>query len=238
MTVAAPGKGEGILEKVTAERPMQHGEVEVSLESGTGNLAANLQLGTDINTASALQSNDKIAGMGVALHGAGFIVLPEQAADLRGSGASVIKPYLGGADLLREPRERYLIDFSFMREDEALSANPAAFQHIINHVKPERDQNRRAALKDNWWKFGWERPVLRKAFVSVSRYVGTTETAKHRVFQFIPVETLADHMIVCIASDDAFHLGVLSSNVHITWALARGGTLEDRPRYNKPEIRS
>ena len=233
MTVATPGQGEGILEKVTAERPMQHGEVEVSLDSATGNLAANLQLGTDINTASALQSNDKIAGMGVALHGAGFIVLPDQAAAIRGSGASVIKAYLGGADLLREPRERYLIDFSFMREDEALSANPAAFQHILNHVKPERDQNRRAVLKDNWWKFGWERPVLRKALISVSRYIGTTETAKHRVFQFIPVETLADHMIVCIASDDAFHLGVLSSNVHITWALARGGTLEDRPRYNK-----
>jgi hypothetical protein len=28
-------------------------------------------------------------------------------------------------------------------------------------------------------------------------------------------------------------LGVLSSSVHEAWALAQGGTLEDRPRYNK-----
>jgi hypothetical protein len=40
-------------------------------------------------------------------------------------------------------------------------------------------------------------------------------------------------MIVCFALDDAFALSVLSSQVHAVWALARGGTLEDRPRYNK-----
>ena len=40
-------------------------------------------------------------------------------------------------------------------------------------------------------------------------------------------------MLVVIGSDDAFHLGVLSSRVHVTWALNAGGTLEDRPRYNK-----
>jgi hypothetical protein len=39
-------------------------------------------------------------------------------------------------------------------------------------------------------------------------------------------------MLVNIASADAFHLGVLSSRVHAAWALATGGTLEDRPRYS------
>ncbi len=33
--------------------------------------------------------------------------------------------------------------------------------------------------------------------------------------------------------DDGWHLGVLSSRIHICWTLANGGTLEDRPRYNK-----
>jgi len=40
-------------------------------------------------------------------------------------------------------------------------------------------------------------------------------------------------MLVNIASSDAFVLGLLSSRIHVTWALAAGGTLEDRPRYNK-----
>ena len=38
--------------------------------------------------------------------------------------------------------------------------------------------------------------------------------------------------VVYIASDDAYLLGVLSSGIHRIWALAQGGTLEDRPRYN------
>ena len=40
-------------------------------------------------------------------------------------------------------------------------------------------------------------------------------------------------MLTCIACDDAWILGVLSSRIHVAWALASGGTLEDRPRYNK-----
>ena len=40
-------------------------------------------------------------------------------------------------------------------------------------------------------------------------------------------------MLVNIASDDASVLAILSSTLHVRWALVRGGTLEDRPRYNK-----
>jgi hypothetical protein len=67
----------------------------------------------------------------------------------------------------------------------------------------------------------------------LSRYIATIETSKHRFFVFLDNTILPDNMLVNIALDDAFHLGVLSSRVHISWALASGGTLEDRPRYNK-----
>ncbi len=43
---------------------------------------------------------------------------------------------------------------------------------------------------------------------------------------------LPDQGLIAIALEDQFWLGVLSSRVHICWALAQGGTLEDRPRYN------
>jgi hypothetical protein len=59
------------------------------------------------------------------------------------------------------------------------------------------------------------------------------ETAKHRVFVFLDASILPDNMLVNIATEDAFILGVLSSRLHVIWALAAGGTLEDRPRYNK-----
>jgi hypothetical protein len=120
-----------------------------------------------------------------------------------------------------------------MSEEEARRANPHAFERVLTHVKPERIVNRRAAIKKLWWRFGWERPEIRKALVGLPRFIATTETAKHRVFQFLDASILPDHMVIIVASPDAFHLGVLTSRIHVVYALAAGGTLEDRPRYNK-----
>ena len=74
---------------------------------------------------------------------------------------------------------------------------------------------------------------MRRAIAGLRRSIFTTETAKHRIFHFFEAPTIAEGTVCVIASDDAFHLGVLSSHIHSTYALAAGGTLEDRPRYNK-----
>jgi len=44
-----------------------------------------------------------------------------------------------------------------------------------------------------------------------------------------------DHSTIAIATEDAFVLGVLSSSIHSTWALAAGARMgvRDTPRYNK-----
>ena len=235
MTVGATGTTQGRLLEVTAERPDENGEVAVQVRERGGLLHADLSLGADVSSAKALQANAGIAGMGVALHGSGFILDPDQAARIRSQGSVVVTPYVGGRDLLQVPRERYLIDFSELTESEARTANPAAFQHVIDFVKPERDHNNRKQLKEIWWRFGWERPQLRAALRGLPRYIGTTETSKHRVFQFIDNSTLPDHKIFCVASPDVFLLGILSSRPHVTWSDALGGRLGvgNDPVYNK-----
>jgi hypothetical protein len=67
----------------------------------------------------------------------------------------------------------------------------------------------------------------------LNRYIATVDTAKHRVFSFVPSDVIVDDGLVAIAASDAFVLGVLSSRFHVAWALEAGGALEDRPRYNK-----
>ena len=44
---------------------------------------------------------------------------------------------------------------------------------------------------------------------------------------------MPDNMLVAIGIGSPTALGTLSSRIHTNWALAAGGTLEDRPRYNK-----
>jgi hypothetical protein len=72
---------------------------------------------------------------------------------------------------------------------------------------------------------------MRKALGGLTRFVATLETSKHRVFQFLPGETLPDHSLFAVALEDPFFMGVLSSRIHNVWALAAGSTLEDRPRW-------
>ncbi len=113
-----------------------------------------------------------------------------------------------------------------MNADKLRSRFPAIYQRLQDRVKPECD----ARL---WWLHGKPRQEMRKQLAGLPRYLATVETAKHRTFQFLDASILPDNMLVAIASKDTFDLGVLSSSIHITWALEQGGTLEDRPRYNK-----
>jgi hypothetical protein len=184
-----------------------------------------------------LDANEGVCSRGVSLHGAGFIVTPMQATSL-GLGRipgleKHIRPYLNGRDLTGSSRNVMVIDLFGLSAQQVQRRFPEVYQRVYDLVKPERDQNRRASYSEKWWIFGEPRSGFRPALKGLSRYISTVETAKHRPFVFLDASTLPDNMLVNIASADAFHFGVLSSAIHVRWALAAGGTLEDRPRYNK-----
>jgi hypothetical protein len=81
--------------------------------------------------------------------------------------------------------------------------------------------------------FGKPREDLRPATESLRRLIVTGETSKHQFFEFFPPNTIADNMIRVIALDDAYHLGVLSSRIHVLFAIRKGGRLGvgNDPRY-------
>jgi hypothetical protein len=239
MTVGSLDTGEGLLQTVTAERETGEDAHEVTLAAREGRIHADLTIGADVAGAVPLQANLGISCPGVKLHGAGFIVTPEQAACL-GLGQEagldrVIRPYRNGRDLTDKPRGVMVIDLFGLTADEVRERYPAAFQWVFERVKPERDQNNRASYRQNWWIFGEPRREWRAMSAPLPRYIATVETAKHRLFQFLDAAILPDNMLIAIASADAFHLGVLSSRVHATWALATGGRLGmgNDARYNK-----
>jgi len=239
---------------VTREETGEHGEVNVTLRETTGLIHADLTVGANVTAAGALRANGGISSPGVKLHGAGFIVTPAEAAALlptpsdatqvwptgsRGTLASdrLIRDYRNGRDLTDRPRGVKVIDAFGLTAEQLRSQYPAVFQWLLNRVKPERDA--KGSSKDGagyaklWWLHGKPRQEMRKQLAGLPRYIATVETAKHRTFQFLDASILPDNMLIAIASTEALHLGVLSSQVHVEWALAQGGTLEDRPRYNK-----
>jgi hypothetical protein len=239
MTVAVLGDHEGHLYRVKSEGDTGSEGTAVDLSEQVGKIFADLKIGADVNSATALQSNEDISCRGVVLHGAGFIVSPEEAANLglrRISGLDRhIRPYLNGRDLTGTSRNKLVIDLFGLSIQEVQQRFPEVYQWVYDRVKPERDENRRAGRRDNWWIFGEPISTFRPALRGLPRYIATVETAKHRIFIFLDAITLPDNMLVNIASADAFHLGILTSKAHVTWALAAGGRLGigNDPRYTK-----
>lgn len=240
MTVARPASDglSGVLAQVVSEKGGDGEGIAVDLKIRRGVLHADLSTGANVAGAVPLLATSGISCPGVKLHGAGFIVTPEEA-DKLGLGSvpgleQHIRPYRNGRDLTASPRNVLVIDLFGLTSNEVRTRFPEVYQWVTDRVKPERDQNNRATYRDNWWIFGEPRKELRKAVTGLPRYIATVETAKHRTFQFLDATILPDNMLVAIASDDAFIMGVLSSRVHVVWALAAGGDLGgNTPRYNK-----
>jgi hypothetical protein len=237
MTVAAPGAGGGILSIVQSERLGPDGVPEVALTSKEGQINADLTIGADVKSAKALRANERLCSPGMKLHGSGFIISPAKARDLglgRIEGLELhIRPYLNGRDLTQTNRGRMVIDLFELTEEAVRRDFKSVYQHVLLKVKPERDQNNRESYRDAWWVFGEPRRDLRPALLGLPRYIATVETAKHRIFTFLPAEVIPDNKLIVMALSDAATLGVLSSTIHGAWAHADGALLEDRPVYVK-----
>ena len=242
MTVAELGHSDGRLLTVVSETGIDTDTPEIGTAEAVGRINADLTVGTDVGTVMPLKANEAISSRGVALHGAGFIVTPEQAVALglgrRPGLETQIRPYRNGRDLLGRPRGVMVIDVDGMDVAEVRQQFPEVYQHLWATVKPERDANREPSRKKLWWMFGRRNTDMRSAIAGLPRYIATVETAKHRIFHFLDADILPDNMLVAIGSDNAFHLGVLSSHIHCEWVLVTGGWLGfgNDNRYSKSKV--
>ncbi len=225
-----PAPEPGRLHAVTAETPDEEtGEHSVQLSLDLGPISADLTTGAAVATAKPLKANEGISINGMMLAGRGFVLTGAEASAL-GLGKvksveKVLKPLLNGRDVTDVPRDLFVIDLFGYTAEEARADFPKVFDHILRTVKPERDVNAREKLKRDWWLFGEPRKTFRSGVAGLERYIATVETAKHRVFLFISSKIVPEHKLVAITTADAFHLGVLSSRIHVIYALAAGSWL-------------
>jgi hypothetical protein len=130
---------------------------------------------------------------------------------------------------------RFVIDLYGLTAEEVRDRFPTVYQHLLAYVKPDRDVNPDSDLREKWWLHRRSNDELRRAVSGLSRYIATVMTAKHRLFVFIDSAVLPDQMLVAIGTDSHYRLGVLSSRLHVHWAIATGARLGvgNDSRYNK-----
>ncbi len=223
----------GRLLTVSSEQPGEYGEVDVTFSERWGVIHADLSVGANVASAAAMQANGKLSNTGVIPHGEGMLVTPEQA--LQFEPHAPVKPYRNGKDLTSHSRNLLVIDCHGLGLETLRSRFPSVYQWLLVHIKPERDANRDRDLREKWWLHRRSNEDMRRILHTLPRYIATVMTAKHRIFQFLDGSILPDQMLVVFGLKNAYHLGILSSQVHVTWSLATGSRLGvgNDPRYNK-----
>ena len=198
---------------------------------------SDLTAGIDLTRAQRLTANSGMAFQGVSKVGDFDISESTALAMIREHNphgrpnTEVIKRWVNGADITQRPRNLWVIDFGTdMPEDEA-ALYETPFEYLAANVKPQRMQNNRSRYAEFWWIHAESRPGMRKAISPLQRYIGTSITAKHRFFSWLPATSLPSNLVIAIASDDDYMFGVLSSKIHTHWAVTMGTQLESRPRY-------
>ena len=127
----------------------------------------------------------------------------------------------------------WIIDFGWQMSEREASLFEAPFQHIREHVFPERAKNRRDAYRLRWWRHVEPRPAMLAALAKVNRYIATPTVAKHRLFTWLDRRICPDHQLIAVAREDDVTFGILRSRFHEAWSLGRGTWLGvgNDPRY-------
>ncbi len=194
----------------------------------------------DLTQAGALAANKSQSFFGICLAGPFKIDTATALAWLQESGnptgrpnSDVVRPIYNGSDITRRWAGNWVVDFAGKEQADAADYL-APFSYVEAQVKPARIGNREAARAERWWRHGRFRPELRVALKDLSHYIATPETAKHRFFVKFPVEVAPEHSLIVIPRQDDVTLGMLSSRLHVVWAMAKGGRmgLGNDSRYN------
>ncbi len=196
--------------------------------------------GIDFTTARPLRENRGIAFMGDTKGGA-FDVPGDLAREwlqlpLNPNGrpnSDVLRPWMNGMDLTRQPSGRWIIDFGWEMTEHEAALYEAPFAYLLRHVRSVRLQNRREAYAAHWWRHVEPRPGMWRALRDRARFIVTPEVSRQRVFAWLQPPVMPDHKLQVIASDSDCVFGVLNSRFHNGWSLRLGSWhgVGNDPRY-------
>jgi hypothetical protein len=199
---------------------------------------ANLASGIAITEARRLRENNDISFSGTKKGGdfdlsvdAARLLLTEPSNPDASQNRDVLRPWLNGMGITRRWDGKWIIDFGADRTLAHASLYSAPFEHVLKHVKPERDQNKRDIRRTRWWLHSEVCPAMRAALKPLHRWPAISRIAKHRIFVWFPSEFLPDDGVYVFARSDDYFFGILQSSPHVFWSLKMGTQLEDRPRY-------
>lgn len=145
--------------------------------------------------------------------------------------ADILRPWWNGWDIVRRPRDMWIIDFGWEISEAEATLFQDPFEYSVINIKPARVARQGRGYARAWWRHERPRPDMWEKLNKLSRYIVTPTVAKHRAFVWLDRRACPDHQLIVVSRDDDTTFGILHSRFHETWSLRLGTSLEDRPRY-------
>ncbi len=207
-------------------------------------ISTHLQLYADVSTAKNIAANADGMIEGVSFGHAAFRSGGELGFDLASlRGKPIVRPVATGDDLLRSRLSidpDYCIDLRAAKtENEAKALGGAAFDHLRKHVYPSiKERAESGASTDHykswlsyWWKPHWGREEFFNAISSWSRILVCPKVSSRSAFAFISTGFVPNDTMKLFAFDDDYSFGIIQSQAHWLWVIAKGGKVTERIRY-------
>ena len=197
------------------------------------NINIDLTAGLDSTQAKRLVANRNLAFQGIGKVG-DFDIPEAVAVDMLRQhnphgrpNTEVIKRWINGTDITQRPRNVWVVDFGVDMSMDAAALYEKPFEYVKEKVMPTRINNKMRWRAENWWLHGYPATTMRQALAALPKYIGTPKVAKHRFFVWLKGDMLPSNLVIAIASDDDYMLGILSSSVHELWAPQVGSQLRE-----------
>ena len=108
---------------------------------------------------------------------------------------------------------------------------PELLQIVEEKVKPERDVQKRKALRERWWQYADKRPGLYSSIRDVDSVLAISMHGQYAVFARLPPTMVYSHGLTVFPLPTYAAFCVLQSHPHEIWTRFFGSSLEDRLRY-------
>ena len=98
-------------------------------------------------------------------------------------------------------------------------------------AKPERDVQKRKALRERWWHYAEKRPGLYACTEGYSRLLAISSVGQHIAFACLPAQMVYSHALIVFPFDSLAAFCALQSRPHEIWTRFFASSLEERLRY-------
>ena len=213
-----------------------------------------LSIGFDVSSAHTLKTNaDSTACYEGQQPGHdGFRIEADEARQLVRKGCGpVVFPYLGGDEMLSgdfDKTPRFILDFRERDNLEAHKFEPAL--DIIrsrvladwqaNAAKEREKTGKETGEHQNrvetWWLLKRPRRALIDAITAITRYIVCVRHTKRPIFSFVDAAIRPDSSLTVFPLEDDYSFGVMQSDVHWQWFLARCSTIKRDFRYTSDTV--